>query len=166
MAKPASLHSWLLQPAPTISTGMQIKGKERKKKAQPLLLTPQSTTHMHTLFPPPLKFTGLVNSLGQKLHLGKSKVALRLLQTPAPVLALPVPPQPETNLFWKVESCPKKRDHTQSLSLQLLGAGSHTHTHTRTYTNTHMHTHKMAALTKISSTPSAPYELNYNLLRG
>lgn len=43
--------------------------------------------------------------------------------------------------FRKVESCPK-RDHTQPLSIQLLGAGRHTLTHS----------HKMAALTKIPST--------------
>lgn len=63
--------------------------------------------------------------------------------------------QPETNLFGKLRAVQTETTH----SVRAFNCWGQADTHSNTLT----HSHKMAALTKISSTPKAAYELNYSL---
>lgn len=130
---------------------MWIKGKEKKLSPFPLN-PPTSTTHMHSFFLPYI-FSLFISCLGISKTRKTNKCSIHPANTSScPHSAFSL--QPETNLFGKLRAVQNGTTHSQ-----LLGAGRQTHTHAHSHTS-----HKMAAFTKISSTPKAPYELNYNLL--
>lgn len=103
-----------------LSAGMQIKGKKRKNLTAPSSYpqAPSIKTVPYSIKTMLLVRFFLINkSAAPPLH----NKFLSLLHF--------FPPARDKS-FWKVESCPK-RDHTQSLSIQLLGAGRQTHSHTK-----------------------------------
>lgn len=121
-----------------------------RKKTQPHAFTPKEPP-MHTLTFPLLNFFICLNSLKEN-----KKTEWHFHHSSCPRSAISL--QPETNLFGKLRAVQNRTTHTASEPSTAGGWLSHTPTHT--------HTHKMAALTKISSTPRAAYEPNYNLLHG
>lgn len=151
----SSIHDSSSQLEP-ISAGMRIKGKEKKHSPFPL---PPKAPPIHAVpffsFKCSL-FKSYICTKTKKKKKEKKKSEWHIHSTntsscPHSTFSL----QPETNLSGKLRAV----QHGTTHSLQAFNCWGQADTHSHTLT----HSHKMAALTKISSTPKAAYEVNYNL---
>lgn len=129
-----------------LSAGMRIKGKDKKHSPLPPRAPP-----IHRVL-----FFLEQNSVFLRFFLTEITSERRIHSTntnscPHSTFSL----QPETNLFGKLRAVQTGTTH----SLRAFNCWGQADTHSNTLT----HSHKMAALTKISSTPKAAYELNYGL---